>query len=342
MRAVIMNSGGEVGVETVPDPALPDPRGAIVAVDAAAICGSDLHFYDGDFPVVDGLSIGHEAVGKVVEVGAGVNTLTVGDRVMVSCIAGCGRCPGCAVGDPATCENGSAIFGFGAGLGGAQAELLAVPAADATLMKLPDSIDDEAALLLTDNLSTGWTAARRGDIKPGQTVLVLGLGAVGLCAVRSAVALGAAQVFVYDPVEGRRARAAEFGGTPVGDDVAAEILEVTGNRGVDVVIDAVATDKSLDSAFGAVRVGGTVSVVGVHDLAPYPMPILTGVYKSLTLRMSMAAVQFAWRELVPLISAGRLDTTGVFTHRLPLDQAADGYAKVAARTDDCTKVLLTV
>ena len=330
MRAVIMNSGGKVGVETVPDPTLPGPQGAVVAVAAAAICGSDLHFFDGDLPVIDGLSIGHEAVGTVVEVGNAVNTIAVGDRVMVSCIAGCGHCPGCGAGDPATCDHGSIIFGFGAGLGGAQADLLAVPAADSTLMKLPDSIDDEAALLLTDNLSTGWTAARRGEIRPGNSVLVLGLGAVGLCAVRAALALGAARVFVYDPVAGRRARGEAFGGEAVSDEVVSAVRETTGGRGVDVVIDAVATDKSLDSAFGAVRSGGTISVVGIHDVAPYPMPILIGVYKSVTLRMSMAAVQAAWREVVPLITAGKLDTAGVFTHSLPLEQAADAYAQVAA------------
>ncbi len=343
MRAVIMNSGGSVQVETVPDPQLPSPRGAIVEVGVAGICGSDMHFYDGDLPAVDGLSIGHEAVGTVVEVGDAVESIAVGDRVMVSCIAGCGHCPGCGAGDPTTCDSGSVIFGFGNGLGGAQAELLAVPAADATLMKLPDGIDDEAALLLTDNLATGWTAARRGDVRPGQSVLVLGLGAVGLCAVRAAVAMGAATAFVYDPVAGRRARGEAFGGTAVDvDDVVADVVEATGGRGVDVVLDAVATDKSLDSAFGAVRTGGTISVVGVHDLAPYPMPILVGVYKSITLRMSMAAVQSAWRETVPLIVAGKLDTTGVFSHRLPLEQAAEGYAKVAERTADCTKVMLTI
>jgi alcohol dehydrogenase len=161
MRAVIMNSGGKVGVETVPDPTLPGPQGAVVAVAAAAICGSDLHFFDGDLPAIDGLSIGHEAVGTVVEVGNAVNMIAVGDRVMVSCIAGCGHCPGCGAGDPATCDHGSTIFGFGAGLGGAQADLLAVPAADSTLMKLPDSIDDEAALLLASMSSVMTTSRRR-------------------------------------------------------------------------------------------------------------------------------------------------------------------------------------
>ena len=313
MRAVVMDSKGAVRVDVLPEPELPGPFGAIVKVDAAAICGSDMHFYDGDLPSVDGLSIGHEAVGTIVELGSAVGRFALGDRVMVSCITACGHCAGCGAGDPAICDTGSTLFGFGAGLGGGQAELLAVPGADWNLGPLTDDVSDEAALLLTDNLSTAWTAARRGEVSPGKSVLVLGLGAVGLCAVRCALALGAATVFVYDPVAGRRDRAVGFGGTAVGDDTVAEVTDATGGRGVDVVIDAVATDRSLDSAFGAVKAGGTVSVVGVHDLNPYPMPILTGVFKSITLRMSMAAVQSAWREVVPLLRSGKLHTSDIFT-----------------------------
>jgi 2-desacetyl-2-hydroxyethyl bacteriochlorophyllide A dehydrogenase len=336
-----MDSQGAVRVDELPDPALPDSFGAVVKVDAAAICGSDMHFYDGDLPSVDGLSIGHEAVGTIVELGSAVKRFGLGDRVMVSCITGCGHCPGCGAGDPAICGTGSTLFGFGAGLGGGQAELLAVPGADWNLGSLTDDVSDEAALLLTDNLSTAWTAARRGDVSPGKSVLVLGLGAVGLCAVRCALVLGAATVYVYDPVEGRRTRAVGFGGTAVGDDTVADVTDATDGRGVDVVIDAVATDRSLDTAFASVKAGGTISVVGVHDLSPYPMPILTGVFKSITLRMSMAAVQSAWREVVPLVRAQKLQTSDIFTHRLPLDEAAEAYALVAARSPDCVKVLLT-
>jgi alcohol dehydrogenase len=328
VRAVVMDSGGAVRVADLPDPELPGPTGVVVGVDAAAICGSDLHFYDGDLPAVDGLSIGHEAVGRVVETGSAVTRFAVGDRVMVSCIMGCGHCPGCGAGDPAICDTGSTLFGFGAGLGGGQAELLAVPNADSTLMSLPDDVTDEAALLLTDNLSTAWTAARRGDVRPGGSVLVLGLGAV--------------TVYAYDPVEGRRRRAAESGGTAIGDDTIAEVMEATAGRGVDVVIDAVATDRSLDCAFASVKAGGTISVVGVHDLNPYPMPILTGVFRSITLRMSMAAVQSAWRDVVPLVRAQKLATSGIFTHTFALDDAPAAYAQVAARSPDCVKALLTV
>lgn len=341
MRAVIMDSQGSVEVATRPNPALPGARGAIIAVEVTGICGSDLHFYDGDLPSVDELSIGHEAVGVVVEAGDAVGCFAEGDRVVVSCITGCGRCHGCAVGDPATCDDGASLFGFGSSLAGAQAELLAVPVADSTLLAIPAGVDDEAAVLLADNLATAWTAARRGGVSPGVSVLVLGLGAVGQCVVRCAFLLGAATVFAYDPVAGRRSRAESSGATPINDaEVAGAVAEATHGRGVDIVIDAVATDASLDCAVNAVRTGGTISVVGIHDMQPYPMPMLQAIYKSITFRMSMAAVQSAWRELLPLIVAGRLDTSGIITHRYRLEQAPEAYERVAARSPDCTKALL--
>jgi alcohol dehydrogenase len=341
VRAVVMDGSGVPRVDELPDPVLPDAFGAVVKVDAAAICGSDMHFFDGDLPTVDGLAVGHEAIGTIVELGSAVRQFALGDRVMVSCVTGCGHCAGCGAGDPAICDTGCTLFGVGAGLGGGQADMLAVPNADANLGALPDDVSDEAALLLTDNLPTAWTAVRRGGVSAGQTVLVLGLGAVGLCAVRCALQLGPATVFAYDPVAGRRARAVGYGAVEVGDDTHADILDATGGRGVDVVIDAVATDRSLDAAFACVRAGGTVSVVGVHDLNPYPLPILTGVFRSITLRMSTAAVQSGWRELLPLVRAQKLDASDVFTHWLALADAPEAYALVAERTPECVKVMLT-
>ena len=181
---------------------------------ATAICGSDLHFYDGDYPLLEPVALGHEAVGTVVEAGPDVRSVKVGDLVLVSSVAGCGTCVGCATRDPIPCLSGPQIFGSG-GLGGAQSDLLAVPAADFQLLRIPDGIDTEEALLLTDNLATGWAGAQRADIPPGGTVVVFGLGAVGLCAVSSAIVQGAGTVFAVDPVEGRRNRAADLGATPL-------------------------------------------------------------------------------------------------------------------------------
>jgi 2-desacetyl-2-hydroxyethyl bacteriochlorophyllide A dehydrogenase len=339
MRSVIVDGPGSVSVADVPEPVLPGPTGAIVQVTATAICGSDLHFYDGDLPLYP-VAVGHEVVGTVVETGSEVRTVRVGDRVLVASVAGCGDCIGCATGDPVTCLSGPKVFGAGE-LGGGQSDLLAVPAADFQLLRVPEGIDDEAALLLTDNLATGWAGAQRADVPPGGTVVVLGLGAVGLCAVRSALALGAGTVLAVDPVEGRVARAVGFGATAIDGPTVEAVLERTGGRGADAVIDAVALDATMDAALLAVRPGGTVSVIGVHGLEPYPLPLLMGLFRSITLRMTTAPVHRTWAELVPLVQAGRLDTTGVFTHRYALDDAAAAYAAVAARSPDCVKVVLT-
>lgn len=339
MRSVLIEAPGRVGVGSRPDPTLPGASGAIIEVTATAICGSDLHFYEGDYPLVEPVALGHEAVGTVVEVGAEVRTVAVGDSVLVSSVAGCGTCVGCATDDPITCLSGPLIFGSGV-LGGAQSELLAVPAADFQLLPVPEGIDTEAALLLTDNLATGWAGAQRADIPPGATVVVIGLGAVGLCAVRSAIALGAGMVLAVDPVEGRRRRAEAFGATPLAPPSLEAIMAATGGRGAASVIDAVGNDTTITEALTCVRPGGTVSVIGVHDLNPYPLPALMCLVRSTTLRMTTAPVQRTWPELVPMIQSGRLDTGGIFTHSMPMSEAADAYTAVAARTNDCVKVVL--
>jgi alcohol dehydrogenase len=339
MRTVIIDGTRNIRVDNWPDPALPGPHAAIVSVTAAGICGSDLHFYEGDFPFAEPVALGHEAVGVVVETGSQVSTVKVGDQVMVSSVAGCGSCPGCATKDPVMCYSGLQIFGSGA-LGGAQAELLAVPAADFQLLKIPEGINTEQALLLTDNLATGWAAAQRADIPFGGSVAVIGLGAVGLCALRSAFVQGAATVFAVDRVDGRLQRAAQWDATPVTPPSAEAILAATGGRGADSVIDAVATDASMTDALNAVRPGGTVSVVGVHGLQPFPLPALSCLMRSITLRMTTAPVQRTWPELIPLLQSGRLDVDGIFTKTLPLDEAAKGYATAESRSGEDVKILL--
>jgi 2-desacetyl-2-hydroxyethyl bacteriochlorophyllide A dehydrogenase len=340
MRAVVIDTPGSVRVDTRPDPVLPGPDGAVVQVTAAAICGSDLHFYEGDYPIFDPVSLGHEAIGTVIEAGPDVHTVKVGDLVLISSVAGCGTCAGCATKDPIMCASGPQIFGSGV-LGGAQAELLAVPAADFQLLKMPANISTEQALLLTDNLATGWAAAKRADIPLGGTAVVVGLGAVGLCALRSALFLGAARVFAVDPVAARRDRAAALGAVAIPAPAMQAVMEATGGIGADSVIDAVGNDTSLDDSLATVRAGGTVSVVGVHNLNPYPFPALTALLRSLTVRLTTAPVQQTWPELIPLLQNGRLDVEGIFTTRLSLDQAADGYAAVASRSGEHVKVLLT-
>ena len=339
MLQVVIEGPGRVRLAEGPDPAPPGPDGAVVAVEASAICGSDLHFYDGDIPVGDGFAIGHEFIGTVVDIGPEVRNVAVGDRVLTASVAGCGHCDGCGTGDPVTCVDGPQVFGSGV-LGGGQATSVAVPSADFQMLAIPEELDDEAALLLTDNLNTGWIGAKRADIPSGGTVVVLGLGAVGLCAVRSALALGAGRVLAVDPVAGRRDLAAASGAIPVDGPTVEAVMDATGGRGAHAVIDAVARDATLDDAFACVRAGGTVSVIGVHDLDPYPLPILLALFRSVTLRMTTAPVHQTWKELVPLVASGRLATDGIFTHQFALADAARAYAAVAARSADCIKVML--
>src|SRR6201997_732823 len=244
MRAVVVDGPRSIRVESRPDPTLSGRDGAIVEVTAAGVCGSDLHFYEADFPLVEPMTLGHEAVGTVVEIGSDVRTVKVGDRVMVSSVTGCGTCPGCATRDPVMCYSGFQIFGAGV-LAGAQADLLAVPAADFQLLEIPESISTEQALLLTDNLATGWAAAQRADISFGGTVAAIGFGTGGLGALRRAFFQGAATVFAVDRVDGRLRRAARWGATPITSPAAEAILAATGGRGADSVIDAVGTDASM-------------------------------------------------------------------------------------------------
>jgi 2-desacetyl-2-hydroxyethyl bacteriochlorophyllide A dehydrogenase len=328
VRHVLIEGPGRVRVDEAPDPSPAGPGGAVVSVEATAICGSDMHFYDGDLDLGMAIPVGHEFLGTVLEVGPDVRRIRVGDRVLTASVAGCGACDGCATGDPVRCVEGPKVFGSGM-LPGGQATAVAVPAADFQMLPIPDGMDDEAALLLTDNLSTGWAGAQRAEFAPGGTVVVLGLGAVGLCAVRSALALGAG-----------RARAVDSGAEAVDGPTVETVLDATGGRGADAVIDAVAKDVTLDAALAAVRPGGTVSVIGVHDLEPYPLPALMTLFRSVTLRMTTAPVHRTWSELVPMIQHGRLRTDGIFTHEFALDDAAAAYAAVAERSPDCIKVLL--
>ena len=339
MRSVVVDGSGRVSVEQRPDPVLPGPGGAIVEVTATAICGSDLHFLEGLYPVTEPVALGHEAIGVVVETGPAVESFSAGDRVLVSSVAGCGRCAGCRTKDPVACVRGPQIFGSGL-LGGAQSDLLAVPDADFQLLAMPDGVTVEQALLLTDNLATGWAGAKRADIPIGGTVAVIGAGAVGQCALRSSYALGAARVFVVDPVAWRRRQATVAGGHAVAAPGAHAVLEATDGLGAHCVIDAVGTDASLDDALACVRTGGTVSVIGVHDLTPYPLPALMCLLRSLTLRMTTAPVQQTWPELIPLLQSGRLCVDGIFTAAMPLASAPQAYAAALARADDHLKIRL--
>lgn len=343
MRAVVLKGERDVAVEDVPDAGVPGPDGLLLRVEKTGICGSDLHPYHG-IMAIPGTRLGHEFVGTVEDIGAGVQTVKKGDRVLVSGVIGCGVCAACRAGDVVVCLNsGTQIFGVGPLLHGGQAEAVAVPAADTSVIKIPEAITAEQAVLLTDILPTGYLGALRADITPGDTVAVIGLGPVGVFALQCAQLFGPARILAVDMVPDRLARAAELGAEPIDasdGNAVAKIYEATGGRGAHAVIEAVGSEKTISDAIMACAPGGTISVVGVHmDFAfPYPLPI--ALMKRLTFRVTLASIPTTWSALLPLVASGKLHPEEVFTHRLGLSEAAEAYRIFDAREDGVLKVLL--
>jgi alcohol dehydrogenase len=342
MRAVVLHGIGEVAVEEVPDPGLTGPDGIVVRVERTAICGSDLHLYHGPM-TVPGVRLGHEFLGTVVEAGSDVRSVRTGDRVLVSGVIGCGTCRWCLAGNPVRCVAGPRVFGTSPDLHGGQAELAAVPAADTAVLPVPEGMDDEAAVMLTDILPTGYLGALRADIAPGDTVVVIGLGPVGLLALQCAFLHGPSRVLAVDVVTERLAHAERLGAEPIdasGGATVSEVLDRTGGRGAPAVIEAVGADQTVADAIMCAAVGGTVSVIGVSlNLAlPFPMPV--ALYKQLTFRVTLASIPETWPALVPLVQQGRLDPVGIVSHRLGLSEAAEAYRMFEARTDGVRKIVL--
>jgi alcohol dehydrogenase len=343
VRGVVLQGPREITVEQVPDARLPGPDGAVITIEHTAICGSDLHLYH-DAITGTGVQLGHEFIGTVHEVGPLVRSIKTGDRVLVSGVIGCGQCATCRAGQPALCQrNQSGIFGTGPDLPGGQAEAVGVPAADAFTLVIPDGINPEQAVLLTDILPTGFLGAQRADIAPGGSVAVIGLGPVGIMALQSSLLYSPARVFAIDADPARLARAARLGAETVdaSDGTAvAKVMEATSGLGVTSVIEAVGADQTIIDALGMVAPGGTVSIVGVNlsmDMA-YPMGL--AFLKSLTVRATVAAIPGTWDALVPLLQTGRLVLDPVFTHHLPLSAAAEAYRIFDAHEDGVLKVLL--
>ncbi len=346
MKALVYEGTETIRYADVTDPTLADDRAAIVRVTAAGICGSDLHIYGGHgFSSDIGFCVGHEAVGEVVEVGAGVHRFTVGDRVLVPASVGCAQCPACAVGRVSMCEKLTsplvACYGLSSLLPGAQAELLAVPRADGNLVHLPDSISDDAGVVLADNAATAWYGARRARIQPADTVTVIGLGPVGLLAVQSAFAMGASRVLGVDLLPERRDRAATMGAEPIdGADPKAHIRETTGGLGTDVAIEAVGTDATIKLAMSAVRRAGRVGVIGVNQNTKYAFNMPLAQVKELEFTIGLCSVQYELPALLRLTEAGRIRPEDVVSHRLPLSEGESAYRIFAGREDGVSKIVL--
>ncbi len=343
MRALVFQGPEQIRCESVPDPTPEDASGAVVRVDRAAICGSDLHIYHGNLPIPDrGFVVGHEVVGEVVEVGSRVAGFRVGDSVLVSGVIGCGACPRCRRGEVVRCERfATRVFGVGAALPGGQAEAMAVPAADHALRRIPEGVSPEQAVLLTDILPTGYHGARLAEVRPGDDVAVIGMGPVGVMALLCAQLFGAARVYAVDRVPERLAMAERLGALPLtAEEAPARLGEATGGQGVDAVIEAVGADETVLQAIQLVRNGGRVAVVGLNMNPQLGFPMGTAFMKNLTFRSGLVPVPETWPTLVPLVASGRLAPECVFTHRMGLSEGAEAYRLFAERREGVMKVLL--
>ena len=343
MRAVTFQAPNEVRIDEKPDPRVGAADEALIRVEASGICGSDLHIYHGRVPVEQGFTIGHEYVGTVLDVGADVERVAVGDRVLGCFHTACATCAACLRGDYHRCER-QRTFGHGSHLGdlqGAQAELLLVPRANLTLRRVPEGMSDEAALFAGDVMGTGYHAVAHAGMRSGDTVAVLGLGPVGLCAVQAAFAGGAIRVFAIDSVPARLEMAAGFGATPIHlteEEPKKAVRAATEGRGVDVVVDAVGDPAPLAMAISLCRDAGTVSGIGAYA-GKGEVPLGLAWLKGLQLRLGLANVIAHVDRVLGLIEAGKLDPTPLVTHHMKLDEAAEAYEIYDRR--EALKIVLT-
>jgi threonine dehydrogenase-like Zn-dependent dehydrogenase len=374
-------------VEDVPEPKILNSRDAIVKITSTAICGSDLHLYNGFVPTMKrGDIIGHEFMGEVVELGKGVKNLAIGDRVVVPFPIACGHCAQCEREMFSLCENSNpnawmaeklwgyspcGIFGYShllGGYAGGQAEYARVPFADVGPLKVPEHLDDDKVLFLTDIFPTGFMAADMCGIQPGDIVAVWGCGPVGQFAIKSAYMLGAERVIAIDRFEYRLRIAAEKAGAETinyeQQDVQEALQEMTGGRGPDHCIDAVGmeghgpgllgaydkaktvmmmeTDRAyaLRQAILACRSGGTISVAGVYSGVVDKFPMGAIVNRSLTIRSGQCHVQRYMRPLLERIERGEIDPSFVITHRMRLEDAPHGFDIFSKKEDECLKIVL--
>jgi threonine dehydrogenase-like Zn-dependent dehydrogenase len=309
VRGLVLEGVGRVALHSdLPDPTIVEPTDAVVAVHRAGLCGSDLHPYEGREAVRFGVVPGHEVVGHVVAVGAHVTDVAVGVRVIVPFTTSCGRCARCRRGLTARCVRG-ALFGFAPpddptvpALHGGQAELLRVPWADGTLVPVPAELDDRCAVLLTDNLPTAWCAVARTGLSAGATVAVVGLGAVGLCAVAAARWRGAGTVLGIDPVPARRERAARLGAAVAAPDAVGAHLWAGADTdaGAAAVIEAAGTPAAQALAFSLLRPGGTLSVIAVQTTDRFGFTPIQVYDANTTVRFGRASVRAALDRLLPV------------------------------------------
>jgi threonine dehydrogenase-like Zn-dependent dehydrogenase len=314
------------------------------------ICGTDLHILRGEYPVKPGLIIGHEPVGVIEELGAGVTGYEIGDRVLVGAITPCGQCRACLSGQLSQCGHGAgyeALGGwrFGNTINGAQAQFLLVPNAQSNLAKIPDELTDEQVILLADIASTGISGAESGNIRIGDSVVVFAQGPIGLCATAGAKLIGASLIIGVDGDDNRLAMAKRMGADLVLDyravDVVAEVQRLTGG-GADVAIEALGTQLTFESALRSLRPGGTLSSLGVYSgklQIPYEA-FAAGIGDYRVVTTLCPGGKERMRRLMEVVRHGRVDLTPLLTHTFPLERIADAYELFGERADGVLKVAI--
>jgi len=344
MKALVFHGPGQKDWETKADPGILAPTDAIVRTDSSTICGTDLHILKGDVPeVVPGTTLGHEAVGTVVDVGAAVTTLAEGDRVLVSCITSCGRCRFCKEGHYGLCTGGGGWI-FGHLIDGLQAEYARVPFADTSVYRVPEELTDEQVLFLADILPTAYeVGVLNGSVDAGDTVAVVGAGPIGLATVMTAKLYTPAQVIAIDLADARLEKAREFGADVTinngSEDAVAVVQELTDGLGADVAVEAVGVPETFELCTALVRPGGHVANVGVHGHSA-TLHLETLWIKDITITTGLVDTSTTPR-LLNLIAQGRLDPTPFATHRFALGDTLSAYDTFAAASEtNALKVVL--
>jgi alcohol dehydrogenase len=345
VQALVYHGPGDKHWESKSDPTIEDPTDALVEIDTTTICGTDLHILKGDVPTVDeGRTLGHEAVGTVVETGSAVMNVREGDKVLVSCISACGRCAYCKRGMYSQCLNGGGWI-LGHLVDGVQAEYARVPFADNSLYEVPEGLSDEQVLFLADILPTGFEiGVLNGTVKPGDTVAVIGAGPVGLAAIMTARLYGPGRILAIDLADSRLKRAREFGADETinnsSENAVERVMEVTDGLGADVVMEAVGLPATFELCTELVRPGGRVANIGVHG-QPATLHLETLWIKSITITTGLVDTS-STPTLLKLVSEGRLDPRGFATHRFKLDEIMDAYDVFAdAAHTNAMKVVLS-
>jgi alcohol dehydrogenase len=349
MKANVFRSVNRFGIEEIERPRAGVGE-AIIKITLTTICGTDVHIVRGEYPVHAGLVIGHEPVGVISELGAGVVGFSVGERVLVGAITPCGQCCGCLSGHLSQCGHGGgyeALGGWRLGntQNGSQAEYVRIPYAQANLAKIPSDLSDEQVVLLSDIASTGFSGAEAGGVKLGDSVVVFAQGPIGLCATQGAKLMGASLIIGVDGDETRLAMARRMGADVVLDyrhqDVLAEVKRLTGG-GADVAVEALGTQQTFEHALRCLRPGGTLSSLGVYSgklSMPYDA-FSAGLGDHRIITTLCPGGKERMRRLMTLARSGRIDLTPLLTHSFSLDDIGEAYALFSERRDGVIKVAI--